>query len=134
MKPTRRSTEQRFTGHPVSPGIGIGPVHEALEPDLVVSTKKLSPAEVAPELTRLDEAVSRSRHQLQKLKNRLAALPEDSQAEIAPLMDVYLHMLGPSRLLRGIKSRVQDDLLCPDAAVHAEAEAQAEVIMAQQGK
>ncbi|MDR3506021.1 MAG: phosphoenolpyruvate--protein phosphotransferase [Acidocella sp.] len=133
MKQTRRGKEQIFTGHPVSPGIGIGPVHEALEPDLVVSTKKLTAAEVAPELTRLDEAVARSRHQLQKLKNRLAALPEDSQAEISPLMDVYLHMLGPSRLMRGIKSRVQDDLLCPEAAVHAEAEAQAEAILAQPG-
>jgi phosphotransferase system enzyme I (PtsI) len=108
-------------------------VHEALEPDLIVSTKKLTATEVASELTRLDEAVARSRHQLQKLKNRLAALPEDSQAEISPLMDVYLHMLGPSRLMRGIKSRVQDDLLCPEAAVHAEAEAQAEAILAQPG-
>ncbi len=133
MKQTRRGKEQLFTGHPVSPGIGIGPVHEALEPDLVVSTRKLTAAEVAPELTRLDEAVARSRHQLQKLKNRLAALPEDSQAEIAPLMDVYLHMLGPSRLMRGIKARMQDDLLCPEAAVHAEAEAQAEAILAQPG-
>jgi len=133
MKPTRRSTEQRFTGHPVSPGIGIGPVHEATEPDLVVSTKKLTAAEVAPELARLEEAVARSRHQLQKLKNRLAALPEDSQAEIAPMMDVYLHMLGPSRLLRGIKARMQEDLLCPEAAVHAEAEAQAEATLAQPG-
>ncbi|MGO9816935.1 MAG: phosphoenolpyruvate-utilizing N-terminal domain-containing protein [Acidocella sp.] len=132
MKQTRRR-EQRFTGHPVSPGIGIGPVHEATEPDLVVSTKKLTAAEVAPELARLEEAVARSRHQLQKLKNRLAALPEDSQAEIAPMMDVYLHMLGPSRLLRGIKARMQEDLLCPEAAVHAEAEAQAEATLAQPG-
>jgi phosphoenolpyruvate-protein phosphotransferase len=133
MKQTRRGTEQLFIGHPVSPGIGIGPVHEALEPDLVVSTKKLTTTEVAHELARLDEAVARSRHQLQKLKNRLAALPEDSQAEIAPLMDVYLHMLGPSRLMRGIKARVQEGLLCPEAAVYAEAEAQAEAILAQPG-
>ncbi|MBB5374154.1 phosphoenolpyruvate--protein phosphotransferase [Acidocella aromatica] len=134
MKQTRRGKEQTFTGHPVSPGIGIGPVHEALEPDLVVSTKKLTAAEVAPELTRLEEAVSRSRHQLQKLKNRLAVLPEDSQAEISPLMDVYLHMLGPSRLMRGIKARIQEKHLCPEAAVHEEAEAQAEAILAQPGE
>jgi phosphotransferase system enzyme I (PtsI) len=132
MKPTRRR-EKRFTGHSVSPGIGIGPVHEATEPDLVVSTKRLTPAEIAPELARLEEAVARSRHQLQKLKNRLAVLPEESQAEITPMMDVYLHMLGPSRLLRGIKARMQEDLLCPEAAVHAEAEAQAEAILAQPG-
>ena len=31
------SAEQIFFGHPVSPGIGIGPVHEAAEPALVIS-------------------------------------------------------------------------------------------------
>jgi len=131
MKQTRR--EQRFTGYPVSPGIGIGPLHEAAEPDLLISDKKLEPGEVAAELARLDEALARSRHQLQKLKTRLAALPEDSQAEISPLLDAYLHMLAPSRLLRGMKARVQDDLLCPEAAVQAEAETQAEAILARGG-
>jgi phosphotransferase system enzyme I (PtsI) len=132
MKPTS-AREQRFSGYPVSAGIGIGPVHEAAEPELLISTKKLNPDEVPAELTRLEEALARSRHQLQKLKNRLAALPADSQAEIAPLLDVYLHMLGPSRLLRGIRARMQEALLCPEAAVQAEAEAQAEAILAQPG-
>ena len=27
------------------------------------------------------------------------------------MMDVYLHMLGPSRLMRGIKARVQEGCL-----------------------
>ena len=132
MKPTS-TRERRFHGHPVAPGIGIGPVHEAAEPDLVISTAKLAPDDVPAELTRLDEAVTRSRHQLQKLKARLAALPEDSQAEIAPLMDVYLHMLGPSRLLRGIRAHIQTGLLCAEAAVQTEAESQAEAILALPG-
>ena len=60
------------------------------------------------ELARLEDALERSRHQLHKLKHRLAALPEDSQAEIAPLMDMYLHMLGSTRLLRGVRARIQE--------------------------
>ncbi len=84
-------------------------------------------------MARLEEALARSRHQLGKLKARLAGLPEQSQSEIAPLIDAYLHMLGPSRLMRGIKARVHDGLITAEAAVHAEAEAQAEAILALTG-
>jgi phosphotransferase system enzyme I (PtsI) len=132
MKPTS-AKEQKFFGHPVSPGIGIGPVYEAAEPALVISHRKILAADAAAETARLEEALSRSRHQLAKLKARLAALPEHSQAEIAPLIDAYLHMLGASRLMRGIRSRVQDGLLGAEAAVHEEAEAQAEAILALTG-
>ncbi len=132
MKPTS-PREKRLSGQPVSPGIAIGPLHEAVESALIVSTKKPGPSGIPAELTRLDEAIARSRHQLQKLKSRLSALPQDSQAEIAPMLDVYLHILGPSRLLRGIKARVQEGEYGAEAATQAEAEAQAELILAQTG-
>ncbi|MDE2239058.1 MAG: phosphoenolpyruvate--protein phosphotransferase [Rhodospirillales bacterium] len=132
MKPTKAS-EKRLTGQPVSPGIAIGQLHEATEAELVISLQKPDPADIPGELTRLDDAVTRSRNQLQKLKSRLTALPKDSQAEIAPLLDVYLHMLGSTRLLRGIKSRVKAGEQGVEAATQAEAEAQAEAILAQPG-
>ncbi len=137
MKPTRpanpRPAERRFHGHPVAPGIGIGPVHEAAEPDLFITAKKLDADDIPAELARLEEALERSRHQLHKLKHRLAALPENSQAEIAPLMDMYLHMLGSARLLRGVRARIQEGPLAAEAAVQDETEAQAAAIMAQPG-
>ncbi len=111
-------SEQIFSGYPVSPGIGIGPVHEAAEPALVISHKKIAASDVAAESARLEEALARSRHQLAKLRDRLGGLPEHSQAEIAPLIDAYLHMLGGSRLMRGIRARVQDGLQAAEAAVH----------------
>ena len=83
-----------------------------------------------PRIRRLEEALARSRKQLAKLKARLGGLPEHSQAEIAPLIDAYLHMLGPSRLMRGDPARVQDGLMAAEAAVHDEAEAQAAAILA----
>src|SRR5580698_11406216 len=86
------TSERKFSGHPVSPGIGIGPLHEATEPALVISHKK-----------------------------------------IAALMDVYLHMLGPSRLMRGVRARVQDGLIGAEAAVQSEVEAQVEAILALTG-
>ena len=33
----------------------------------------------------------------------MSSLPEQSQTEISPLIDAYLHMLGPSRLIRGAR-------------------------------
>jgi phosphotransferase system enzyme I (PtsI) len=131
--PARNPSEERsFSGHPVSPGIGIGPVHESAEPALLVSNVKIAPDGVAGELARLEEALERSRHQLHKLKHRLSALPQNSQAEIAPLMDMYLHMLSSQRLLRGVRARIETGFSCAEAAVQDEAEAQAAVIMAQQ--
>lgn len=124
--------ERRFSGQPVSPGIGVGRVYEAAEPDLVVSAEKIAPGGVAGELARLEDALERSRRQLHKLKQRLTALPADSQAEITPLMDMYLHMLGSARLLRGVRARIQEGFCAAEAAVQDETEAQAQIIMAQQ--
>ncbi len=74
-----------------------------------------------------------SRKQLAKLRARLAVLPQESQAEIAPLIDVYIHMLGPSRLLRGVRRRIEETLLSAESAVITEAEEIAEAIMSQAG-
>lgn len=127
--PTRR--EKRFLGQAVSPGVAIGLLYEVTESVLVVSRACLSTEDVPSELVRLEEAITRSKHQLEKLKSRLAALPDDSEAEIAPLLDVYLHMLAPSRLLRGVRLRIQESRQNAEAAVYDEAEAQAGLILAQ---
>jgi phosphotransferase system enzyme I (PtsI) len=135
MRPTEgtRRRELRFTGHPISPGIGIGPVYEATEPQLNVTHRKIPASDIAAETARFEDAVAQSRKQLTKLKSRLAGLPEQSQTEISPLIDAYMHMLGNSRLVRGIRVRISDRLLGPEAAVMEEAEAQAEAILALTG-
>lgn len=125
--------EKRFVGQAVSPGIAIGPLHEVVEAALQISRLTLQSEGVPAELARLEDAVGRSRRQVEKLKSRLAALPNDSEAEIAPLLDVYLYMLAPSRLLRGIRTRIQEGKQNAEAAVHDEAEAQAGLILAQTG-
>ncbi len=132
MRPTNQQ-EVRLAGHPVSPGIGIGPLHEAVEPALTITHRKILAVEASSESLRLEDALSRSRHQLSKLRAKLAALPENSQTEIAPLIDAYLHMLGASRLMRGIRTRIQNGLVSAETAVHDEAEAQAEAILALTG-
>jgi phosphotransferase system enzyme I (PtsI) len=132
-KSPRSRREVRFSGHPISPGIGIGPVFEAAEPVLTVPHKKIFASDIAAETARLDDAVSMSRKQLGKLKTQLAHLPEQSQAEISPLIDAYLQMLGNSRLMRRAKIQISDRLLAAETAMMEEAETLAAEIMAMPG-
>ncbi|HET8996343.1 MAG TPA: phosphoenolpyruvate--protein phosphotransferase [Acetobacteraceae bacterium] len=123
--------ERVFTGIPVAPGIAIGPVFGAAEPAPEITRHKIQAADIAGEGARLDAAITQSRKQLAKLRARLAVLPEDSQAEIAPLLDAYIRMLGPSRLVRGTRRRIEETLLSAESAVVAESEAIATAILDQ---
>jgi len=125
--------ERRFTGIAVSPGVAIGPVFTAAEPAPEITRHKIQAADIAAECARLDAAIGQSRNQLTKLRARLAVLPDESQAEIAPLIDAYIRMLGPSRLVRGVRRRIEETLLSAESAVLAEMEAIAASILAHSG-
>ena len=122
LHPTRRGRvpglpERRLVGVAISDGIAIGPVFGAAEPRANMVRRKIAAADIASQTARLDGAVAQSRKQLLKLRARLGVLPEDSQAEIAPLLDAYLQMVGPSRLLRGIRRHITDMLVSAETAV-----------------
>ena len=124
------TAEVALSGIPVSPGIAIGAVFAASEPRVEVSRARIRPEAVKAELARLDTAVQKSRAQLAKLRARLSVLPEDSQHEIAPLIDAYLQMLGPSRLLRQARHRIADGHVTAETAVLDEVDALAEAMLA----
>jgi phosphoenolpyruvate-protein phosphotransferase len=124
-------SERKFSGIPISAGVAIGPVFTATEPEIPATQSKIAAADIAAEGARLDAAILQSRKQLTKLRARLAVLPEESQAEIAPLIDAYLRMIGPSRLVRGIRRRVEETLLSAESAVMAEADSIAGTILRQ---
>ena len=123
--------ERLFHGIAVSAGVAIGPVFGTTEPEAVITRHKIQAADTGAEGARLEAAIVQSRRQLVKLRARLVVLPEESQSEIAPLIDAYIRMLGPSRLVRGVKQRIEETLLSAEAAVMAEAGAIADAIMAQ---
>lgn len=125
--------ERSFTGIPVSSGIAIGPLVAASEPALKHTPAKIAADGVVAEHTRLDEAVAKSRRQLEKLRARLSVLPEDSQHEIAPLIDAYSQMLSGSRLLRQARKRIAEQLVSAETAVHDEAEKLAAAMLALPG-
>lgn len=130
-RPSGVRPEARFVGIPVSAGVAIGPVFRASEPTPTITRHKIQAVDAAAEGARLDAAIAQSRKQLTKLRGRLAVLPAESQAELAPLIDAYIRMLSSSRLVRAVRQRIEETLLSAESAVVAEAEAIATAILAQ---
>jgi phosphoenolpyruvate-protein phosphotransferase len=126
----RRAREAVVRGIPVSAGVAIGPIYDTTDAPAEAPRRNIAPGEVEAERQRLAEAVALSRKQLGKLKNRLAVLPEEAQEELAPLLDAYVLMLGNSRLLRGARKRIEQELTAAETAVQDEAEAIAAAILA----
>jgi phosphoenolpyruvate-protein phosphotransferase len=124
-------TERLFHGIAVSAGVAIGPVFGTTEPEAIITRQKIHASDTGAEGARLEAAIAQSHKQLAKLRARLAVLPEESQAEIVPLIDAYIRMLGPSRLVRGVRQRIEETLLSAESAVMKEAAAIADAIMAQ---
>ena len=127
----RVCAERLFHGIAVSAGVAIGPVFGTTEPEAVITRHKIHASDSDAESVRLNAAIAQSQKQLAKLRARLSILPEESQAEIAPLIDAYIRMLGPSRLVRGVRRRIEETLLSAESAVMEEAAAIADAIMAQ---
>ncbi len=122
--------ERRFSGVAVYPGIAIGAAATASEAPTPVVARRIKQGAEQAEADRLGEAVSRSLKQLEKLRARLALLPEETRHEIEPLLDAYRQMLGPSRLLRGAHKRIREERVNAEAAVAEEAEALAKLLQA----
>jgi phosphoenolpyruvate-protein phosphotransferase len=132
--PDKPATAERcFTGLAVGAGIAIGPAYLIQDKTPAPDQRAIPADAVDMELARLDEAVAKSRRQLGKLRAQLAILPAEGQAELEPLIDAYLQMIGPSRLLRGARRRVEG-LVSAETAVLQETEALAGVVMAVQDR
>ena len=111
--------------------MAIGPVFRASEPTPQIIRHRIAAADCAAEGARFDAAVAQSRNQLTKLRKRLSVLPEESQAELSPLIEAYIRMLGSTRMMRGVRQRIEERLVSAERAVVDEAEAIAGAILAQ---
>ncbi len=128
--PRQPGFERRLSGLPVGAGVAIGPLFSTTEPKPEFTRQRIVASDIEAERVRLDAAVTVSRKQLGKLRARLQVLPEETQAEIAPLLDAYSQMLGQSRLLRGARTRIAEGLRSAERAVMDEAEAIAAALVA----
>ncbi len=125
--------EHALQGIPVSSGIAIGLLFTTSESALEHAPARILAGGAEAEFARLDDAVGKSKKQLEKLRTRLSVLPEDSQHEIAPLIDAYMQMLSGSRLLRQARKRISEQLVSAETAVHDETEALAAIMLALPG-
>ncbi len=126
----RKLKEQMVRGIAVAPGIAIGPIFDTTEVPADAPRRRITEDQAEAERQRLGEAAALSRKQLGKLKMRLSVLPEEAQEELAPLLDAYVLMLGNSRLLRGARRRIAEELVAAETAVLDESEGIAAVILA----
>ena len=131
--PPKPPEEVRLGGLGVSGGFAIGQVYDTSEEVVEIAHRAIAAEEVEAERARLQDAVLLSRRQVAKLRARLGALPEEAEEELGPLLDAYAQMLGNSRLLRGARKRIGEEMLAAETAVQEEAEAIAAAIMAVKG-
>ncbi|MFB9915560.1 phosphoenolpyruvate--protein phosphotransferase [Gluconobacter kanchanaburiensis] len=104
-------------GKAITPGMALGPAGRVEELPLPDITERYSAIGPEAENIRLDEAIARAFHQIEKMRGRLVGLPEEGREEIASLLMVYERMLGPSRLVRQVRDRIAEQGLCAEAAV-----------------
>ncbi len=111
MKP-----ERCLEGLGISPGIAIGPAF-VTDDAIAVPEYRLEAGQVAAELQRFAAAVALSAKQLKKLKGKSQNLPGTAKEEVGYLLDAHLHMLGDSRLVRGVEQRIEARRINAERAV-----------------
>ena len=116
----RRAQEQVFEGLAVSPGVAIGPAYVRESGDIQVPEYQIAENQVAAEQQRFDAAVEKASRQLGKLKAKASNLHGAAAEELGFLLDAHLQMVESSRLLTGVRRRIEKDLINAEAAVKAE--------------
>ena len=110
----RNESGRRLVGTPLSPGIGAGRAYriEQHAPDF--HRLYLSPAEAPRELERLQEALTKSREQLVRIKKRFE---QQLGKEHSYIIDAHRLILEDQEFLDQIRSKIRDHLYGPERAV-----------------
>ncbi|WP_408871112.1 phosphoenolpyruvate--protein phosphotransferase [Gluconobacter cerinus] len=111
------NTSLTLQGKAITQAIGLGPAGRVEELPLPEIVERYSQIGSEAELIRLQSAITRALRQIEKMRDRLVGLPEEGREEIATLLTVYERMLGPSRLTRQVRMRIEEEGLCAEAAV-----------------
>ncbi|MGB0681752.1 MAG: phosphoenolpyruvate--protein phosphotransferase [Magnetovibrionaceae bacterium] len=112
--------ERLYNGLAVSPGVGIGLAYVRESGVIAIPEYKIPTEKLALEGERLNRAVTTSRDQISELRARSARLGGAAGEEIGYLLQAYDRMLADSRLVRGVRQRINDESINAEAAVQAE--------------
>ena len=116
----KAASEQVFEGLGVSPGVAVGQAHVRESGDVKVVEYKLSVGKVESEVERFDAAVGKAQQQLDKLRKHAAALHGAAAEELGFLLEAHGQMLGSSRLIGGVATRIRKTRQNAEAAVMTE--------------
>ncbi len=116
----KRPAEKVFQGLGVSPGIAVGPAYVRAHGALDVPERRIAKKNVDEECARIDGAAERARRQNARLRAKAAKMPQSAAAELDILVSAYDAMLQDSRLLRGAKQRIADNLVNAESALQTE--------------
>jgi len=102
---TSHAVEKKFTGIAVSPGIVTGRIFVYGRNELPISHRTITPEEVSLEITRLEDALTVTRQQLQEIQQRVAT---DLGETDAALFDAHLLTLEDPILLDEVVKTIQE--------------------------
>lgn len=108
-----------FEGLGVSAGIGIGVAFVREAGILSLPEYRIPGPRVPKEVERFDAATLRARRQIGQLRSK-ARVAKGAREDLQDLLDAYIQMLKDSRLVRGVRTRIERDRINAEAAVQAE--------------
>lgn len=112
-----RQAEFSREGKGLNPGIVIGRAY-VYDPVLkVIPRYHIAASDVSAERRRFMNAVDKTSHQLEVVKQQANLSPDDPVLQV---FDVYQYILTDSRLVRGVLSRIEKDLINAEAALQIE--------------
>jgi phosphotransferase system enzyme I (PtsI) len=106
--PSTQTTETRYKGTPVSPGIACGPLVLLYADEHIVRKRRIRPEDAAGELTRFEAALLKTRQQIQSIRNQMAASIGETDASI---FDAHILVLEDSSLIESVKEQVHSRLV-----------------------
>jgi phosphotransferase system enzyme I (PtsI) len=107
------TTEIRYKGTAVSPGIAIAPILLLYADEHIVRKRRIRPEDVPGEITRFEAALLKTRQQIQGIRNQLAASIGEGDASI---FDAHILSLEDSSLIESVKEQVESRLVNVDFA------------------
>jgi phosphotransferase system enzyme I (PtsI) len=111
--------EAVFEGLGVSAGIGIGVAFIREAGVLSLPEYRIPGPRVPKEVERFEAAALRARRQIGQLRSK-ARTAKGAREDLQDLLDAYIQMLKDSRLVRGVRARIENDRINAEAAVQAE--------------
>lgn len=117
--PTPR-VEEILDGIGLCSGIAIGQGFLLERASLDVPHFAITASECDDELQRFDAARHKAYNQIAKLQTKAETLPAHAAEDIVLLLEMHLNLVGESRLTKGIRERITDNLINAEWAVEQE--------------